>query len=155
MWNLKTSLVLALLGASLCAGTALYAYKQGRQSGMTHTQQLWDSEKLTVAQVHAIQIQQLNDQLQEAQNRARQRETLLRREADASRLASERLREQLAQADTRIATASAEAVAEYALTVSELFAHCTGAYRDMAEKADGHASDATLLHESWPGRAEK
>ena len=73
-------------------------------------------------------------------------------QAAATRAGRERdsLREQLSDAKQRIATASASAVLEYATTANELFVDCGRRYTELAEKADGHATDVRTLTEAWP-----
>lgn len=94
--------------------------------------------------------QDINDKYQGALNAATTRETVLRRNADAARSESERLRTQLSDAARRIAAAPPAAVAEYATTVNELFADCSRDYQELAGKADGHAADVRTLIEAWP-----
>lgn len=60
------------------------------------------------------------------------------------------LREQIADADRRLSTASIDAVRQYSATAGALLEDCSTAYRDMASEAGGHASDSLMLQESWP-----
>lgn len=87
---------------------------------------------------------------QEALNAARTREVSLRRERDAARTESDRLREQSLDAARRLADAPPAAVREYAATVGELFADCGRSYQELASTADGHAADVRTLIEAWP-----
>jgi hypothetical protein len=61
-----------------------------------------------------------------------------------------RLRDQLREADVRIATASATAVRVYAATANQLLGQCSQRYTELAAKADGHALDARTCRGSWP-----
>jgi hypothetical protein len=72
IWNTK---IIALTATSiLLAGSAVYAYNKGRQSGMQEVQILWDSERLVTAQAHA-----------EQQMKARQTEQALQKLVDQQR----------------------------------------------------------------------
>ena len=155
MWKLKTLAVATTAFSISLAATAWYAHNKGKLSGMALVQQKWDSEKATVAMLHATQIAEINQKLQEAQNEVRQREIIVRRDVAASRAVVDGLRQQLQEANRIIATASAEAVAEYASAVSDVFSDCARAYQEMAEQADGHANDALLLYKGWPGRSQE
>ncbi|MBL8354280.1 MAG: hypothetical protein JNM01_05555 [Delftia acidovorans] len=94
--------------------------------------------------------QYINTNYQEALNAARTREALLRRELDDLRTVSYSLREQSADAARRLANAPPAAVLEYATALGVVFEDCRAAYADMAAKADGHATDAALMSDSWP-----
>ena len=73
-------------------------------------------------------------------------------QAAATRAGRERdsLREQLSDAEQRIATASASAVAEYASTAGELLAECSRSYQELAREADGHVASVRLMRAAWP-----
>jgi hypothetical protein len=45
--------------AALCVGTVLYAHNRGTQSGMSQVQNLWDQEKLAVAQAIAEELERV------------------------------------------------------------------------------------------------
>ncbi|EIM39970.1 hypothetical protein HADU_03898 [Acinetobacter sp. HA] len=73
--------------------------------------------------------------------------------ARSADLAANGLSKQLSEANKRLSTASKETIIEYTVINSELLEACTAEYRDMAEKADGHAIDAMRFSESWPEEA--
>ena len=87
-----------------------------------------------------------DDAIQQAQDRARANAAA----AAAARRTADGLREQLASANARIASAAPAAVAEYATAIGAVFDDCRAAYAGMAEIADGHADDARLMREAWP-----
>jgi len=72
----------------------------------------------------------------------------------AYRVAAERtinsLREQIADANKRMSTASVEAIRQYSATLGAVFEDCTRAYSEMEAAASGHANDSLMLQESWP-----
>lgn len=92
----------------------------------------------------------LNQQLQDAQNAARTRETTLRRDADAARKSAGGLRDELAALNRRLAEAPLEAVLVGTAAVGDVLLECTERYRAVAEKADRHASDVKTLSDAWP-----
>ena len=61
-----------------------------------------------------------------------------------------RVRNDLSEAKRRLADASAEALREYAGTVSDLYGECEAELTETARAATGHASDVVLFSESWP-----
>ncbi len=70
--------------------------------------------------------------------------------AAAARTERDSLRNELADARTRIPTATCTSVREYASTLSGLFDQCAAEYLDVASKAQGHASDVRTLMDAWP-----
>lgn len=84
--------------------------------------------------------------LADAQNRLVAERTA----ADRARTVSDRLREQLHDAERHIAAGPDTAVREYATTVTELFGSCVREYREVAAAAAGHAADVRTLSEAWP-----
>lgn len=89
---------------------------------------------------------QLHEALQSALLRNRDL-ALIASRTDAE---SRSLRQQLASANRRIETASIEAVREYAIAAGAVFGECAQALGDLAQKADGHASDVLTFRDAWP-----
>ena len=81
---------------------------------------------------------------------AKARSEILLADAGRAAAAADGLRKQLAGVPSRIAAASRAAVDEYAATAGELLSSCTAEYQWMARQADGHASDARMIHDAWP-----
>jgi hypothetical protein len=84
-----------------------------------------------------------------AQAAAVQREHVLRMDAAASRDALDGLRTATSTALSAAANNHA-ACLERADTFAELFTESAREYRNMAEKADRHASDAAMMQQAWP-----
>jgi len=74
MWNLKILAAIATLTITSLAGTAIYAYSSGKQSGMSEVKALWDSDRLAIAEAQA-----------EERMKARQREQALQVLVDRQR----------------------------------------------------------------------
>jgi hypothetical protein len=106
-----------------------------------------------IAERSAAERAQIDTTYREATHAARQRESALVRSRDAARAESDGLRELSAAAARRLAAAPPAAALEYATTAGELLADCSRDYAGMAAKADGHASDAVMLRDAWPGAA--
>lgn len=73
-----------------------------------------------------------------------------KRDADSVRRELDGLRGDLATVPERIASASREAVNNYAIAATDVFERCAARYYGLAEKATGHASDVQTLIDAWP-----
>lgn len=60
------------------------------------------------------------------------------------------LRDQLTTARAGLPQSTCEAARNYAATLGDVFGSCTARLTELAEKADGHASDAKTLEQAWP-----
>lgn len=139
--------------AALCAAFGGWCYVRG----MKHTQAAWDAatvaqqaEAAKQEQANRAKESQLKQQVIEAQNAAIERNKKNQAVIAAARAESDSLRGDLSAAKSKLPSASADAVRQYAATVSDILADCAGKYQGMAEKADGHAGDVMLLQEAWP-----
>ena len=56
---------------------------------------------------------------------------------------------QIDSVSKRMSTASRETIIEYVYTSGDILKECVAEYREVAEKADGHAIDAKRLSDSW------
>ena len=74
-----------------------------------------------------------------------------KRAADALRDELDGLRGGLADVPDRIRSATREAVNQYAATATVVFGECAARYSELAENAQGHASDVQTLMDAWPG----
>lgn len=143
-----TQIKLLIAGAGVVAlfSAAWLLYEEGKKVGRQQVTIEWNKDREVQAENTRSYLEEVNSTARKELDDARKREANLRKDVVAAHGAVSGLRKQLQQANERISVASAEAVADYARTVSELFQDCTDAYRDMAEKADGHASDAVLQY---------
>lgn len=148
----KLLIELAVIGALLAfAGVQLHRF-------MDHEQQIGYGRavgeynaKLVAQQQAAIEKQQaLQKQLEDAQNAATEREQVIRSTAAAASAASVSLRDALTTIRAGVPTASVDALRKSTATLATVLDQCQGAYRDMAEKADRHASDVKTLQDAWP-----
>ena len=145
---MKTQAIAAAVGAALIfgAGWAANGWRLGQdiaQTKLAHTQELAARDAGTFAVAQAI-----TTNYQGALNASIQEQARLAGAA-ATRNAG-RLRDQLSEADKRIATASATAVRDYAATASKLLGQCSDRYTELAARADGHALDTRVCRAAWP-----
>jgi len=154
---------LAILGIKALAiagsiGTLLWAVNaldQNRQQIGYDRRLAEDNAALIEAQAEAREKErQMQRHKEDAQHEANLRQIENRRAADAARTADERLRLAL---DTIRTTSPrhlpgdpAAAGPDPAAALTALLGECSAKYGDLAEKADGHASDARTLTEAWP-----
>ena len=144
----KPYLVVAAALSIFGAGWLANGWRLGQdiaQINLAYTQELAERDTGTFLIAQAINTNYLG-----ALNDAIQEQTRLAGAAAVATRNAGRLREQLQQANDRIATASAAAVSEYAATASELLGQCSQRYTELAAKADGHALDARVCRAAWP-----
>lgn len=68
----------------------------------------------------------------------------------AARTESDRLRNQLAEANGTIGKATNDSLVKYTTTLGGVLNECQAAITGLAEKATGHASDVQTLMDAWP-----
>ncbi|WP_287918716.1 hypothetical protein [Comamonas sp.] len=144
----KALILLALFALVFSAGWAANGWRLGQdiaQIQLTHTQELAARDAGTFAVAQAI-----DTNYQGALNASIQEQARLAGAAAVATRNVGRLREQLSEADRRIATASAAAVRDYAATANQLLGQCSQRYTELAAKADGHALDARVCRAAWP-----
>ena len=147
---MKTQTIAAAVGAALIfgAGWAVNGWRLGQniaQIQLAHTQELAARDAGTFAVAQAI-----DTNYQGALNASIQEQARLAGAAAVATRNAARLREQLSEADKRIATASAAAVRDYAATANQLLRQCSDRYTELAARADGHALDARVCRAAWP-----
>ena len=87
---------------------------------------------------------------QGALNDAIKKQATLQAAADRSRRERDSLRQQLSDAEQRLADASPAALIEYARSLNHVFGQCSQRYAELAIRADGHAADAATCRAAWP-----
>ncbi len=94
--------------------------------------------------------QELSAQVQEAQANGLKREETIRTLAAAVGKSSDSLRNTANAIRLGLPHATVEAARTAADAFATVFSECQRRYADVAEKADGHASDVRTLEEAWP-----
>ncbi len=148
MLGLKALAAAAALAALLWA---IHALDMSRQQIGYDRRVAEDNAALIKAQADALdQERHLNRKLEDARNEATKRDQTTARTAAAAGLAVDGLRHELAAYRRSLPADPARPGDPRADAIAELFGDCAGHYRDLAEKADRHASDARTLSEGWP-----
>jgi hypothetical protein len=86
---------------------------------------------------------------QEALDEANRIAQINSRAAAAARAESDRLRQQVATADS-VSTATVASLRAYTTTLGTVFRECVATVEELAAKADGHALDSRTLNGAWP-----
>lgn len=86
----------------------------------------------------------------EAIKQANERAQTNARAAAGARAERDRLREQLSSTGLALSSASCDSIRNYAAALSDVFGECSEELVSLAEKADGHASDALMFERAWP-----
>lgn len=93
--------------------------------------QTWSAKIIEVEQNAIKQIQAANSDARNAQ------------------FSADSMSKQLIEANKRLSSAPKQTIINYTIASSELLESCTTEYRNMEEKADGHAIDAKRLSDAW------
>ena len=137
--------------AAIVAAAAAWAFQDARYTAELAELRL-EQANAVIKATSTLRAEQhaITTKYQGALNAATERETISRRHLAAAARESDGLREQLSDTARRIAAAPPAAVAEYATTVSGLFADCSRSYQELAGQADGHANDVRTHRDAWP-----
>ena len=148
--GLYTCLVIGAIAGALAfgAGWQIQSWKYGEK--IEAMKLATSNEVIEALRRNKVLTETITTKYQEALNESRTREVILRRNVAVAVRESDGLREQASEAARRIAAAPPASIAEYATTVSGLFADCSRDYQEMAGKASGHATDVRTLVEAWP-----
>lgn len=103
-----------------------------------------------IAESNRKEVERLSKQITEAQNAATQREQTIRTTAAAVNTASSGLRDATTAIINGLPTATNDAIRQSATALAIISNDCQGRYREVAEKADRHASDVKTLTDAWP-----
>jgi hypothetical protein len=91
-----------------------------------------------------------NQRVQDAQNKANDREQVQRTLNAAVGVSADRLRNAIDQVRGSSNSATVEALRASTAALATVFQDCAGRYRSLATAADGHASDVQTLNDAWP-----
>jgi hypothetical protein len=97
-----------------------------------------------------IREDELRVQRDDALSKGNEREQTLRTVAAGGNAASLGLRDALGTIRNGVPSATVEALRNSTSTLATVLAECQGRYRELAEKADRHASDSKTLTDAWP-----
>lgn len=147
--GLKALGVLAAIGA---LWWGIHTLDQSRQQIGYDRRVSEDNADLIKAQAAALATErELNRKLEDARNEATKRDQVITRHAVAAGTAAGQLRIALDTINrSRLPGDPAGPSDQRTGTLAELLGDCADRYRDVAEKADRHASDVRTLSEAWP-----
>lgn len=137
-WGLYAALVCGLLIA-----VELWE-SRFEQRGYDRAQAEYLQQAILASESARQRERDLQQQVKDAENEARQREKAILADATAVRTERDRLRTEIATNRNRMSAASADAVRKYTSTLSAVFEECAGQLEDMARSAAGHASDSLM-----------
>ena len=135
----------AILSASLAFGGG-WQINQWRHDA--HEKQAIEQAAAQQRELHRLEQKRSNGVIA-AQNVARTREIVLRRDADSARDALDSLRDQSAAA-LLSARSSHDACIVASSAATELLNQCGKRYTELGATADRHASDIETLMGAWP-----
>ncbi len=142
---------LAVLAATAALLWGIHTLDQSRQQIGYDRRVAEDNAALIQAQAAALDAErQLTRKLEDARNAATQRDQTIAHTAAAAGLAVDGLRHELDAYRRSLPADPGSPGDPRADAIAELFGDCASHYRDLAEKADRHASDARTLSEGWP-----
>lgn len=150
---LKLAIAAAMLAAAFASGFAVQGWRK-------------DAEIAAIEAANAAAVAAATAQAME------QTTEMQRKKDDALRLAAKRaqdnaaaaaaaraerdgLRNQINTATSALPTATCTSARDYAATAAAVFEQCAAALEELATKADGHATDARTLTNSWPTTERK
>lgn len=147
------TLLEALAFAALIAGIAFGVHRflsHEQDIGYQRAVTEYQAKQLAAEQAARAREQALQNQLKEAQDAAATREKTIQDAASAASVAAGSLRDTLANIRNRLPATAVDACRKTADTLAAVLGQCQDRYRDLAQRADGHASDVKTLTDSWP-----
>lgn len=145
-------MVIGTLAAGVFYGVHLFLEHE-RDIGRAEVQGRWDRQKAVDKLAADKQEKDWREKYDAAINQGSENAKALRTDANAARVASDRLRDTNQSLQKLLAGASAETARKYATAYQAVFADCVGRYSAMGEAAQGHANDAATLSAAWPQNA--
>jgi hypothetical protein len=142
-WGLYAALVCGLLIA-----VELWE-RRLEQRGYDRAQAEFTQQTILASESARRRERELQQQVKDAENEAKQREKAILADASAVRTERDRLLSEIVTSRNRISTASVDAVRKYTSALSSVFEECAGQLEDLARSAAGHASDSLMYQKIW------
>lgn len=146
--EIKVALAAAMVVAALAGLQWFRVHEQN--IGRDEVTAQWNAVTIKAEQAARVKEQAMQSQLQKAINEHQERETALAHDVASTRATADSLRHQLAASRRDLSHATRASVDQYAATLGAVFAECTARYSELAEQAQGIASDAKQLSDAWP-----
>lgn len=149
--GLGVNVHLALITLALVAGFAsgLYSTKTYYERVLYKERHITAVEREKASEEARVQEANWRRKTEEAVALANDKARALAASALSNRRMVDGLRWEISNAN-RLAEGSESAARQYAATLGKLFGECSESYREMAERAEGHAIDAERLRAAWP-----
>ena len=129
---------------------ALLNHKTGQIEKYKQTEIILQAENAKAKASAVLKEKQWSEQQLKAEQNYNAKIKQIKSDADLAQSSADSLSKQLKIAGSRLSSASKETIVEYTIANSDILENCITEYRTVAEKADGHASDAERLREAWP-----
>lgn len=138
--------------ATVAAGAAGWA-ANGWRLNAAHQAEIAarDAQLAAAKDLARLREQDWTTQRNQAIENANSRDQVIRTLASGSAGASVSLRDTLAAISRSVPSASDEALRYSTTALAAVLQDCQVRYRELAEKADRHASDTLTLEHAWPG----
>ena len=144
---------LAIACAVFFAGCNFASYRAGKANVRAD----WNVEKLataaavlTATDAARTREQALQATVTKAQNESQQRQKVLIADAGRAHAAADSLRDDLAAANSQLASASSASLRGRVAALDTVFGECTKEVERLAEDSAGLASDVQLVLQAWP-----
>ena len=148
------SLILRFVAGALAIAALIFAWNRfldyEQDIGYQKAVAEYTVKLLEAKEIADRREQELTTQVQEAQANGLKREETIRTLAAAVGKSSDSLRNTANAIRLGLPHATVEAARTAADAFATVFTDCQRRYADVAEKADGHASDVRTLEEAWP-----
>jgi hypothetical protein len=146
---MNITLIIALVSA-IVSGIAGFALAWQLQAGnITQLKLEHANERITQGRAARVVADRQQNTIIAAQNAAAGRAVAMRRDDAGLRTVVDGLRDDL-DVTRRAAGTVIDACNRHAATVSQLLVESATVNRELAQAADGHASDVRTLSEAWP-----
>ena len=148
------SLILRFVAGALAIAALIFAWNRfldyEQDIGYQKAVAEYNVKLLAAKEAADKREQELTAQVQEAQANGLKREETIKALAAAVGKSSDSLRNTANAIRLGLPHATVEAARTAADAFATVFTDCQRRYADVAEKADGHASDVRTLEEAWP-----
>lgn len=148
----KLLIEIAVIGS--LAGGAIYGIHQflehERDIGRKEVQAQWDAQKLSDKTASDKQEKDWREKYDTAVNLGVENVKIARASAVTANASADSLRNTNASIVKLIPGASAETARAYATAYQTVFNECVGRYKEVGERAQGHADDVKTLEAAWP-----
>lgn len=143
--------VILALAVGVASATGAWLFQENRYERQLSDLRADQATALADANANALaETQRLQKAKDDALKQAAVRQAGLARDARSARAAADGLRDQLNAAARSLPGATCDAARDYATAANDVFGQCAAAITELAQQADGHASDALTLQQAWP-----